>query len=121
MNGEEFYRVNEDSDDCLLDIVSYDEIVYILDENSKLTNKISSNYKCELTSNELDLVNEEHVHLTTSLNSSEVNYEIANESNKKENEHSTTNQELGSQLEAVMRFPSSHSLNFLTSKKICDF
>ena len=31
--GEEFYRISDDSDECLLDIVSTDEIVYILDES----------------------------------------------------------------------------------------
>jgi hypothetical protein len=33
LNGEEFYRVSDDSDECLLDLVSSDEIIYILDEN----------------------------------------------------------------------------------------
>jgi len=37
--GEEFYRISDDSDECLLDIVSSSEIVYILDENPKYTNK----------------------------------------------------------------------------------
>lgn len=36
--GDEFYRVSDDSDECLLDIVSTDEIVYILDENERNTN-----------------------------------------------------------------------------------
>lgn len=31
--AEEFYRINDDSDECLLDIVSADEVVYILDES----------------------------------------------------------------------------------------
>lgn len=39
LNGEEFYRVSDDSDECLLDLVSSDEIIYILDENPKFTNK----------------------------------------------------------------------------------
>ncbi len=34
LNGEEFYRISDDSDECLLDIVSTEEIIYILDENS---------------------------------------------------------------------------------------
>lgn len=37
--GDEFYRVSDDSDECLIDIVSIDEVVYILDENMRNSNK----------------------------------------------------------------------------------
>lgn len=33
LSAEEFYRISDDSDECLLDIVSSDEIIYILDES----------------------------------------------------------------------------------------
>jgi hypothetical protein len=118
LNGEEFYRINEDSDECLLDIVSFDEIVYILDENLKFTNKASSSAKCELTQNEVDLVSEQ-VHLAANLNSTEAKCDTTNESNKRDEEHPSTERDLIKQRE-VVRFPSSHSFNFLTSKKICD-
>ena len=40
-SADEFYRIMEDSDECLLDIVSTDEIVYILDESTEDTSDFS--------------------------------------------------------------------------------
>lgn len=50
LNGEEFYRISDDSDECLLDIVSSGEVIFILDENPKFTNK-SYNSNLNLTKN----------------------------------------------------------------------
>ncbi|CAF0912758.1 unnamed protein product [Brachionus calyciflorus] len=58
LSGEEFYRISDDSDECLLDLVSTDEIIYILDENPRYTNK-------SLILKEIN-VNEEKVLTTTS-------------------------------------------------------
>ena len=41
--AEEFYKIGDDSDECLLDIVSTDEIIYILDESPEDEYHLSTN------------------------------------------------------------------------------
>lgn len=37
LNGDEFFRISEDSDECLIDLLTSDWIIYILDETTRDT------------------------------------------------------------------------------------
>jgi diacylglycerol kinase (ATP) len=84
LNGEEFYRISDDSDECLLDIVSSSEVIFILDENPKFTNK-SYNSNLNLIKNNETSSNKAKVHLKKTSSDNDNNDDILEKSFQTQN------------------------------------